>query len=417
VLKQEHQQTAELVAALSALHAPPETPEEVGQVVLEAMRQNLLFARLRSLLTPTQDRLLRAASLYRVPVNEDGLLALTDQPAQSAEDWQRLANYSLLEWGHDPELALDYWLMPSVVRELLHEHGFSPSELQALHRALGRYHRFQGQCVSRRWGEHVEAIYHFRQAVEHTAADEMAEGVSSFYYRFSDYIDARSLTEEIVHRASPPPPCWALNRYGMCQLVLGFPDSALVAYERALPIAPTPVDRGATLNNLGGIYQARRDYDTALRYLEASLAIAREISDKAGEGRALNNLDEIYQARGDYDTALRYLEASLAICREIGDKAGEGRTLHNMGFIAWETKNKERAMTLWSEALNIGMEIRNAERIVHTASTLGQVLALGGAASEARPFLQRAVEVGKAASFANVQEVEAVLRRLPSAGA
>ena len=82
VLKQEHQQTAELVAALSALHAPPETPEEVGQVVVEAMRQNLLFARLRSLLTSTQDRLLRAASLYRVPVNEDGLLALTDQPAQ-----------------------------------------------------------------------------------------------------------------------------------------------------------------------------------------------------------------------------------------------------------------------------------------------------------------------------------------------
>ena len=164
VLKQEHQQTAELVAALAALHAPPETPEEVGQVVVEAMRQNLLFARLRSLLTSTQDRLLRAASLYRVPVNEDGLLALTDQPAQSAEDWQRLANYSLLEWGHDPELALDYWLVPPVVRELLHDHGFSPSELQALHRAMGRYHRFQGQYVSRRLSDHVEAIYHFRQA-------------------------------------------------------------------------------------------------------------------------------------------------------------------------------------------------------------------------------------------------------------
>jgi DNA polymerase III delta prime subunit len=78
VLKQEHQQTAELVAALAALHAPPETHEEVGQVVVEAMRQNLLFARLRSLLTSTQDHLLRASSLYRVPVNGDGLLALTD---------------------------------------------------------------------------------------------------------------------------------------------------------------------------------------------------------------------------------------------------------------------------------------------------------------------------------------------------
>ena len=79
-------------------------------------------------------------------------------------------------------------------------------------------------------------------------------------------------------------------------------------------------------------------------------------------------------------------------------------------------KNTERATTLWAEALDIGMEIRNAERIFYTASTLGQVLAVGEAASEARPSLQLAVEVGKAAGFPKVQEVEAVLRRLPSAG-
>jgi tetratricopeptide (TPR) repeat protein len=376
VLKQEHQQTAELVAALSALHAPPETPDEVGRVVVEAMRQNLLFARRWSLLTSTQDRLLRAASLYRVPVNEDGLLALTDQPAQAAGDWQRLATYFLLEWGHDPELALDYWLVPPVVRELLHDHDFSPSELQALHRAMGRYHRFQGQYISRRWSDGVEAIYHFRQAGEHTAADEMAKEVSAFYYLISNYTEARALTEEIVQRVSPSPPWWALNRYGMCQFVLGLYNSAVAAFERALPITPTQVDKGSTLNNLS----------------------------------------QLSMARGDYGTAQRYLEASLAICREIGDKAGEGRALHNMGFVAWETKNTERATTLWAEALDIGMEIRNAERIFYTASTLGQVLAVGEAASEARPFLQLAVEVGKATGFPKVQEVEAVLRRLPSAG-
>jgi tetratricopeptide (TPR) repeat protein len=319
------------VAALSALHAPPETPEKVGLVVVEAMRQNLLFVSLRSLLTPTQDHLLRAASLYRVPVNEDGLLALTDQPAQSVEDWQCLATYSLLEWGHDPELALDYWLVPPVVRELLHVHDFSPSEVQALLRAMGRYHRFQGQYVSRRWSDHVEAIYHLRQAGEHIAADEMAERVCGFYYRISNYTDARGLTEEIVQRASPPPRWWSLNRYGLCQLVLGFPDSALAAFERALPIAPTAVDKGATLNNL-------------------SL---------------------IYDARGDYDTALRYLEASLALQREIGDKAGLVATLYNMGRIAWRTKNIERAMTLWSEAFAVARETQNAQGLFHTASTLG----------------------------------------------
>src|SRR3954447_18910131 len=42
----------------------------------------------------------------------------------------------------------------------------------------------------------------------------------------------------------------------------------------------------------------------------------------AREGATLNNLSQIYKARGDYETALKYLEQSLQIQREIGDKAG-----------------------------------------------------------------------------------------------
>ena len=52
----------------------------------------------------------------------------------------------------------------------------------------------------------------------------------------------------------PPPPWWALNRYGLCQLYLGFPDSALDAFKRALPVAPTKEDEGTMLNNLSQIY-------------------------------------------------------------------------------------------------------------------------------------------------------------------
>jgi tetratricopeptide (TPR) repeat protein len=178
-----------------------------------------------------------------------------------------------------------------------------------------------------------------------------------------------------VQRASPPPPWWALTRYGMCQSVLGFPDSALAAFERALPIAPTQVDKSATLNNLG----------------------------------------QISRARGDYATALYHLDASLAIRRQIGDKAGEGRALYNMGHIAWEAQNMERAMTLWRESFALARETQDAQGLFHTAGIIGQVLVQVGAESEARPWLQLAVEVGKAAGFAGVQELEAVLRRLPSA--
>jgi tetratricopeptide (TPR) repeat protein len=132
-----------------------------------------------------------------------------------------------------------------------------------------------------------------------------------FYYSISNYTAARALTEEIVQRTSPPAPWWALNRYGMCQLALGLSESALAAFECALPVVPTREDEGTTLVNLSQIYHVRGDYDRALGYLEQSLAICREIGDKAGEGTALHNLSQIYYEQSPQSTRRNALPVKL----------------------------------------------------------------------------------------------------------
>ena len=165
-----------------------------------------------------------------------------------------------MEHGHDPSVNLDYFVVPPVVKELVGDLKFNATELQELHRALGQYHRFQGEHLSRRVSDDVEAIHHFRQADEHHAADELAQTSGIFYYGRSNYADASALSAEIVTRSAPPPPWWALNRYGQCQLTLGFPNNALAAFERALAVASTRRDEGTTLNNLSQIYKARGDY-------------------------------------------------------------------------------------------------------------------------------------------------------------
>jgi hypothetical protein len=95
----------------------------------------------------------------------------------------------------------------------------------------------------------------------------------------------------------------------------------------------------------------------------------------------------------------RYFEQSLAIRREIGDKAGLVATLHNMGHIAWQADNLEHAMTLWSEAFSIAMETRNAQGIFQTASTLGQVLASVGAPAQARRCCNWRLRWGRPLAF------------------
>jgi hypothetical protein len=80
-----------------------------------------------------------------------------------------------------------------------------------------------------------------------------------------------------------------------------------------------------------------------------------------------------------------------------------------------QARDPERAMSLWSEALSLAMETRDAMGLFHVAGTLGQVLAGTGAQNQARQLLQLAVEVGTQAGFPGVQQVEDVLRQLPSA--
>ena len=93
------------------------------------------------------------------------------------------------------------------------------------------------------------------------------------------------------------------------------------------------------LGNLGICYYSLGDYRRAIDHHEQSLAIAREIGDRRGEGAALGNLGSCYSSLGDYRRAIDHHEQSLAIAREIGDRRGEGDALGNLGTAttAWGT--------------------------------------------------------------------------------
>ena len=367
------EKSTELVAALEGMAAPANTLANAIDVVLEAMRQNLLLTELRRQLTPAQDRLLRAACLYRVPINADGLLAIAADVDQIVAHRERLVAYALLETPYDFEHELTYFVAPPVVRELIGSDGWDVAEERELHRAMGAYHRFQGAYLSRRVSDYTEAIYHLRCAREHIAADALAEPVCNFYYNRSNFAGSVALTGEIAARAEPPAPWWALNRHGMCQLTLGLVNSALEHFERALTVAHTQQELGTTLNNIS----------------------------------------QIYDARGDYDTVLTYLQQSLKIRQDIGDKAGMIPTLHNMAHIALEANNVGQAISLWSQALSLAMETQDAMGIFNVAGTLGQLLAQTGAHEQARQLLQMAVDVGQRAGFLDVGELEVLLRQLP----
>ena len=50
------------------------------------------------------------------------------------------------------------------------------------------------------------------------------------------------------------------------------------------------------------------------------------MGDRAGEGRAYGSLGNVCQSLGDFSQAIEHHARDLAIAKEVGDRAGEGRT-------------------------------------------------------------------------------------------
>ena len=66
---------------------------------------------------------------------------------------------------------------------------------------------------------------------------------------------------------------------------------------------------------LGNAYRNLGDFNKAIEYHGQHLAIAKEVGDRAGEGRAYGNLGIVYKSQGDYAKAIEYHTRNLAISK------------------------------------------------------------------------------------------------------
>ncbi len=99
-----------------------------------------------------------------------------------------------------------------------------------------------------------------------------------------------------------------------------------------------------------------------ISYFDSFSSVLNEfkLSDKAS-GTFYGNIGTLHFYLNIYSTALKYLTKSLAIRKEIGDKAGEGTTLNNMGHIAWQVNDEKKALQYWLESHQIAKDIGYAQ--------------------------------------------------------
>jgi tetratricopeptide (TPR) repeat protein len=154
--------------------------------------------------------------------------------------------------------------------------------------------------------------------------------------------------------------CRALFHAGQLTYFMGRYREARRYLEESLAIAR---ELGDTLNvakplqPLGGACLGLGDLATARRHLEEALAHARSLGDKREVAGAMNALAQLSRVEGRLDTAEELLEGMLGLMREIGDKENIAIGLLNRAMVAISRDSVAAARDILLEVYAVNDEI------------------------------------------------------------
>lgn len=101
------------------------------------------------------------------------------------------------------------------------------------------------------------------------------------------------------------------------------------------------------------------DFSKSMNYCQRALIAAKELGDRALEGKCLNSFGQIYCDLGEYQKGITYCEKSLKIVREIRDEKTEIMSLRNLGYIYESMGDYLKAINYYEQALKLAIKIRD----------------------------------------------------------
>jgi len=168
----------------------------------------------------------------------------------------------------------------------------------------------------------------------------------------------------------------ALSGAGILAYRQGDYKSACVCYEESLALFRQIENKAGiamSLHNLGLVAHEQRNYALAQSLIQKSLTIYREINDRWGLARSLSNLGNVMLDQEHHDLACSLFEESLMIQRELGDSRGISMSLHGLGLMAWSQGNYGSAGSLLQESLAMKRELGDKGGIALSLYYLGNV--------------------------------------------
>jgi len=162
----------------------------------------------------------------------------------------------------------------------------------------------------------------------------------------------------------------SLGRCAEAFLTLGFFQTFGVMLERALSLVPShSVEEAELLFQFGRLRYQQGDRESAVKYYEQSLQIARMITEPERIAEALSALGKIaYELHRDVEAEQKLREA-VGYYESGPDRTNFVEALLLLGDVLWHQQKTEEGETAFEEALQTVSEIKNyRQRVRSTAS-------------------------------------------------
>ena len=152
-------------------------------------------------------------------------------------------------------------------------------------------------------------------------------------------------------------------------------------------------------SHLGDLAMRGGDFETAGRYVELAMSIARELGYRAGLAQALNFAAMLHDEIGRTDAALDFLRKSIEIAREAGDIMNVSYGLVNLGAALQRNDRLEQAEQAFEQAEQAAQQARNPYTEAGAVGGIGDIRRKQGRLMEAWTKFEHAAHLMDMAGY------------------
>lgn len=167
------------------------------------------------------------------------------------------------------------------------------------------------------------------------------------------------------------------------------------------------------LRDLGICYRSHGVWDKAKGLLTEALSLTENQEPlEAWQANILHELAWIYDDQGEKETAIALYQQSLELQEKIGDVQGKAATLHQLAILYANQGKTDQAIALFHEALEIWNRIGNAQDKANTLGWLGHIANGQGNPEQALIYLQESFEILQRLRSPQAQTVYNLIERI-----